>query len=218
MNELTESPMFGTGALILMFSVNITISVLVGVTFAYLCRLLCRNSPGIGIVLKLLPWRSMTALVMFLFTPSVITSLSFLSGIWNQFINQIVPYSDTYMERLSVISILYQLSFLATAWTAALLVRLWVESSFLSKILSALRSFAVVSIFIMISVQMVTGNDTGLGGTLYDSAMAYDTDAALAAWMQIVWLLIAVDLLLGVIQFVANWLVGRGKESPKFND
>lgn len=211
MNETTESGMFGVGELIIMFSVNITISVLTGVLLALLCRWLFKKFPGCWPVIKLLPWRSGTALAMLTFTPGVLAALPFVSDIFGQIIKQILPSSDTYLERLSIVCILYQLSFLATAWTGALLVRSWMVPSLLSMVLSAVRSFSVVAIVIMINVQMFTGANSGLGGALYDSAMMYDSEAAFAVWMQIVWLVFAVDFLFGVIQFVVNWAIGRRK-------
>jgi hypothetical protein len=209
MNELTEYPMFGTGELILMFSINFTISVLFGVGLAYLCKILFRNYPRVVALMRLMPWRGITALSIFVFTPSVIGAM-FSMNSFGQLMREILLPGGFDLERLALVCIVYQISFLAAAWTAAVLVSLWVQSSPLSRLISALRSFVVVGIFIMLNAQLFSGN-FGLAGSFYYNAMMYDTDAALAAFGQIVWVLICVDLLLGLIQLLVNWKVARQK-------
>jgi hypothetical protein len=216
MSEVTEYGMFGVGELMVMFLVNIAISVATGVLLALLCKWLFKKWPGIWPAIQLMPWRGVTVIAMLAFTPGAVAAFSIdRDGIWSQIIQQILPSSENYMERLSVVSILYQLSLLATAWTGALLVRLWIISSSISVVLSAVRSFAMIAIVIMINVQMFTGKNSGLGGALYDSAMMYDWAAASAAWMQIVWLVIAVDFFFGVVQFITNWVVEHRKNIIK---
>lgn len=216
MRDVTEYGMFGVGELIVMFLVNFTISVATGVLLALFCRWFFKQWPGMWPVIKIMPWRGITVIAMLAFTPGAVAAFSIdRDGIWSQIIQQILPSSENYMERLSVVSILYQLSLLATAWTVALLVRLWIISSSVSVVISAVRSFAMIAIVIMINVQMFTGKNSGLGGALYDSAMMYDWAAASAAWMQIVWLVISVDFFFGVIQFITNWLIGKRKNIIK---
>jgi hypothetical protein len=212
MNELTEYPMFGTGALILMFSINLTMSVLFGVGLAYLCKILWKNFPSVIPFIRLIPWRSMTALAMFAFAPSIIACIGVISDGMGFFIREVLPLRSVGLEPFVLICFLYQISFLVTVWAAAALVNLWIQSSPLSRMISSLRSFVVVGIYLMLNAQLFSGT-SGLGGAFYNDAMMFDTEAALASFGRIVWVLLGADLFLGLIQLLVNWKAGRQKST-----
>jgi hypothetical protein len=111
------------------------------------------------------------------------------------------------MASFQLISATGQLSLFATAFTTLLLIRHWMPESLPSVAASALRSFAVIGLGLLINTQM--RGTTGLGGTFVLKANEFDFIGASAAWWRIVYCVLAVDLFFGIIQAAVNHIAAK---------
>jgi hypothetical protein len=194
--------------------VNVPISVAIGIGVAMLVRWLATSQPNLKMILQLLPWRGVTALLVLAFMPDVLLATSMpTGGVWSEIVSQLLAGDNT-LELLSVVSIVSQISFLATAFTAAMLVGHWMPDSLPNLTAATLRTFAVFVGGLAIAVQISSVSPlSGLGSDLIRSYHELDLDAVRTAWLQIVYFVLTVDMVFGIGQFATMLLNKRNERS-----
>jgi hypothetical protein len=196
-----EQGPFGMEEWIAALIVNLIISVAIGWALAMAVRAFSAPAPAMRIVFLMFPGRGLTLIAMLAFMPEMLlASLRPDGGFWNMLVKSMASSigDGDLMASFQFISATAQLSLFATAFTALLLMRHWMPEPLPSVAASALRSFAVIGLGLLINTQM--SGMTGLGGTFVLKANEFDFVGASAAWWQIVYCVLAVDLFFGVIQ------------------
>jgi hypothetical protein len=190
--------------------VNLIISVAIGWALAMAVRALSAAAPAMRIIVLMFPGRGLTLIAMLVFMPEMLlASLQPDGGFWSMLVKSMASSigDGDLMASFQFMSATAQLSLFATAFTSLVLIRQWMPESLPSVAASALRSFAVIGLGLLINTQM--RGTTGLGGTFVLKANEFDFVGASAAWWQIVYCVLAVDLFFGAIQAAVNHIAAK---------
>jgi hypothetical protein len=196
-----EQGLFGMEEWIAALIVNLIISVATGWALAMAVRALSTATPAMRIIFMIFPGRGLTLIAMLAFMPEMLlASLRPDGGFWSMLVKSMANSigDGDLMASFHFMSATAQLSLFATAFTSLVLIRHWMPESLPNVAASALRSFAVIGLGILINTQM--SGTTGFGGTFVLKANEFDFVGASAAWWRIVYCVLAVDLFFGVIQ------------------
>jgi hypothetical protein len=206
---------FGMEEWIAALILNLVFSVAIGWALAMSVRALSAAAPAMRMIILLFPGRGLTLIAMLAFMPEMLlASLRPDGGFWSMLVKSMgssIGDGDL-LASFQIISVTAQLSLFATAFTTLLLIRHWIPESLPSVAASGLRSFAVIGIGLIINVQM--SGTTGLGGTFVLKANEFDFAGASAAWWQIVYCVLAIDLLFGAIQAATNYIDAKRTAAP----
>jgi hypothetical protein len=202
-----EQGLFGLEEWIAALIVNLIISVAIGWALAMAVRALSTAAPALRIICLMFPGRGLTLIAMLAFMPEMLlASLRPDAGFWGAVVSELFGGEDL-LERIQFASVIAQLSLFATAFTSLVLIRYWMPERLPTVAASALRSFAVIGLGLLINTQM--RGFTGLGGILVTKAGEYDFSGASAAWWQIVYWALAFDLFFGAIQAAVKHIAAK---------